>query len=167
MKNTLTILILFLFLSSCTEKQTTQVAENTFVYNSKIYKIVDNELTLIGDLNSDSIRKFQVHQPVKREFGECALDFVKPNAHAELNALYRGNSLYFNFYILGLNDLKEEYYPGGFSIYFQDEFGFIIPRVYFTCAEREKKVQLSTTSKQIILLRVKVFHLNLPKGIKF
>lgn len=115
MKNLFTILILVAFFSGCTENQTTQVAENTFVYNSKIYKIVDNELTIIGDLNSDSIRKFQVHQPVKREFGECTLDFVKPNSHTELNALYRGNSLYFNFYLLGLNDLKEEYEPGLFS----------------------------------------------------
>lgn len=128
MNNTIIYLLssLIIFFYSCSNSDTTQVAENTFVYKSKIYKIVDNELTIIGDLKSDSIRKFQVHQPVKREFGKSDLTFVKEGAFARLDALYRGNSLYFNLYIIGMNDLKENYATGHFIIQFADEFDFII-----------------------------------------
>lgn len=118
--------ILTILFSSCSNSETTQVAENTFVYKKKIYKIVDNELTIIGDLRSDSIRKFQVHQPVIRDFGKSDLSFVKEDAYTKMDALYRGNSLYFNLYILGLNDLRENYGTGHFIIHFEDEFGFTI-----------------------------------------
>ena len=112
--------------TSCSNLETTQVGENTFVYKTKVYKIVDNEVTIIGDLKSDSIRKFQVHQPVKREFGESSLSFVKEGATATLDALYRGNFLYFNLFILDFNDLRTNYTSGEFTIQFADEYGFII-----------------------------------------
>jgi hypothetical protein len=117
---------LIFLLCSCSSSDTTQVAENTFVYKTKVYKIVDNELTIVGDLKSDSIRKFQVRKPIKREFGEYPITYIKAGASCKLNALYRGNILYFNLYIVGLNDLKDDYNPGVFTITFEDEFDFII-----------------------------------------
>ena len=68
--------------TSCSNLETTQVGEKYICLQTKVYKIVDNEVTIIGDLKSDSIRKFQVHQPVKREFGESSLSFVKEGATA-------------------------------------------------------------------------------------
>ena len=115
-----------MLLCSCSNSETTQVAENTFVYKTKIYKIVDNELTIIGDLKSDSIRKFQVLKPAKREFGEYTLSYIKEGANCKLNALYRGNILYFNLYMVGIADLKENYNSGVFTISFEDEFDFKI-----------------------------------------
>ncbi len=123
---TITVVFSILFLTSCSSKETTQVAEGTFVHGSKVYKIVDNELSEIGDLNSDSIRKFQVTEPVKREFGDDDIYFVKDGASVSLDALYRGNTLYYNFYLSGLNDLKDSYESGHFIVQFLDEHGFIL-----------------------------------------
>ncbi len=128
MKNTTFYLLssLIILLYSCSNSGTTQVAENTFVYKTKVYKIVDNEVTIIGDLKSDSIRKFQVQKPIKKDYGKYELDYIKPGSYAKLDALYRGTNLYFNLYILGFNDLKENYASGLFIIRFADEFGFFI-----------------------------------------
>jgi len=128
MKNTTFYLLISLTILfySCSNSDTTQVAENTFVYKTKVYKIVDNEITVIGDLKSDSIRKYQIQKPVKKDFGKDALDYIKPGAYATLDALYRGTNLYFNLHILGFNDLKEKYSTGHFIIRFEDEFGFVI-----------------------------------------
>ena len=117
------LLIIFFCFDS---NRTTQIGDNTFVYKTKVYKIVDNEITVIGDLKSDSIRKFQVQQPIKKEFGKGDLTYVKQGAYATLDALYRGNTLYFNLHIFGINDLKDNYAPGQFTIRFIDEFDFII-----------------------------------------
>lgn len=123
----LIIIGIVILLSFCINfKKTTQIGDNTFIYGHKVYKIVDNELNEIANLNSDSIRKFQVYQPVKREFGKSDLSFVKKGAYGKLEALYRGNILYFNLYILELNDLKDNYTNGNFVIHFEDEYGFII-----------------------------------------
>lgn len=122
----LSVLAVILVISSCSQPQTTQVADGTFVHNQKVYKIVDNELTLIGDLTSDSIREFQVTEPEKREFGEDDINFVKDGASVNLDALYRGTTLYYNFNLSGFNDLKENYNSGHFILQFFDEHGFIL-----------------------------------------
>ena len=122
----LVALLLVASLASCTSNQTTQIAEGVFVHNSKVYKIIDNELSLVGDLKNDSIRKFQVTEPVKREFGDDEINFVKHGASVSLDALYRGSTLYYNFYLTGLNDLKENYESGHFIVKFLDEHNFIL-----------------------------------------
>lgn len=118
----------FLLLSciGCNHSETAMISENTFVYKDKVYQLVDNELTEVGDLNSKQIRKFQVVKPKKKNLGTAGLNYVKPNASADLDALYRGNILYFKLTLIGLNDLKEEYTPGIFTINFKDEYGFIL-----------------------------------------
>lgn len=114
-----------LFLSSCTNNNT-QIAENTFIHGNKIYKIIDNELREIGDLNAVDIKKFEVSKPNQRDLGTASLSFVKSGASTTLKALYRGNFLYYSLQINGLNDLKEKYEAGNLTIEFIDEFGFIL-----------------------------------------
>lgn len=111
---------------SCSNSNTTQIAENTFVYKSKVFKLVDNELTEVANLDAKEIRKFEVLKPTKKDFGNCDLSFVKAGVTAKLNGLYRGNTLYFKLSLFGINDLKETYAPGTFIIHFADEFGFIL-----------------------------------------
>ena len=124
MKNLwLLIPCIILFCSCGKNSDTTQVAEDTFVHKNIVYRIIDNEVTVIGDLKSDSIREFQVIKPVKRDFGQSDLSFVKQGAFATLDASYRGNFLYFNLNIFGLND---NYLTGSVTVRFLDEFGYVI-----------------------------------------
>jgi hypothetical protein len=96
------------------------------VYDTKVYKLIDDELTQVADLNSKTIRKFEVLKPQQKNLGTDTLWFIKPGVEAKVNALYRGNYLYFKLYIEGINDLKENYYPGQFNLEFLDEFGFLL-----------------------------------------
>lgn len=105
---------------------TTQIAENTFVHKEKIYKIIDNELREIGDLNTSEIKKFEVSKPKQRDLGISTLSFVKKGAETSLKALYRGNYLYYSMKLIGINDLRDNYSEGKFTIEFVDEFGFIL-----------------------------------------
>ena len=52
-------LLLSCTLFSCSNNNT-QIAENTFIHNDKVYKIIDNELREIGDLSASNIKKFEV-----------------------------------------------------------------------------------------------------------
>jgi hypothetical protein len=124
------------FLSACSShNDTVQVGENTFVSKNRVYKIIDNEIRIIGDLKSDSIKLFQIIKPVKRNFGNKNLNYIKEGAYANLNALYRGSILYYHLEIEGFNDLKEAYLPGTFTIEFEDEFGFILHSTAVSTAE--------------------------------
>lgn len=126
MKNFYTGLLFISILYSCKSKEATQIAENTFVYNAKVYKIVDNEISFICDLESDTIKKFQVSIPKLQSFGKGDLGYIKENAYTEMEALYRGATLYYKIKIEGLNDLKEDFTPGSLIIEFNDSHGFII-----------------------------------------
>lgn len=121
---TIIILLASVALASCGAPTTTQIAENTFVHKNKIYKMIDNEVTEVGDLTSDSIRSLGVLKPVKKDLGMSTLNYVKRGAAARLNALYRGNYLYYHIIITGINDLKDNFRSGQFTVDFQDEFGF-------------------------------------------
>ena len=118
--------LIAVLLTSCGQNNSTQIAENTFVYKDKVYRLVDNELTEVADLNAKEIRKFEVLKPKQKTLGTHSLSYVKAKATAELDALYRGNILYFKLTINGLSDLKENFSPGKFTIDFEDEFGFIL-----------------------------------------
>ena len=56
MKYCFILLFYITFISSC-KNGATQVGENTFVYENVVYRIVDNELTKIGDLSSKDTAK--------------------------------------------------------------------------------------------------------------
>jgi len=112
--------------SSCNSTPTTMVADNTFVHGSKVYKIIDNEIRELGDLNSDTIKKFQVFKAKTRDFGTQNLTFVKPGAKIALKVLYRGNYLYYSITLLGFNDIKSNYSTGQFTLNFLDDYGFIL-----------------------------------------
>jgi hypothetical protein len=118
--------LLLLYLTGCQNDKATQIAENTFIYKTKVYKLIDNELTEVAELDTKRIRKFEILKPQTKSLGTIALSYVKSGASARLEALYRGNYLYFKLYIEGLNDLKENYSPGKFTIEFVDEFGFFL-----------------------------------------
>jgi hypothetical protein len=123
------LLALGFFLSSCS-RPNTQIGDNTFIHNDKVYKLVDNEIKEIGDLNANNIKKFEVFRPSLRDLGSYSLSYVKTGATATMKTLYRGNNLYYKFFLLGINDLKENYGRGGsFTISFLDEHGF---RLYST-----------------------------------
>jgi hypothetical protein len=115
---------LIVFLMGCQNDKATQIAENTFVFKTKVYKLVDNELTEVADFDTKKIRKFEILKPQTKTLGTISLSYVKSGAIAKLDALYRGNYLYFKLTIEGLNNLKENYAPGKFTIEFVDEFGF-------------------------------------------
>jgi hypothetical protein len=119
------LLLLSCTLFSCSNNNT-QIAENTFIHNDKVYKIIDNELREIGDLSASNIKKFEVLKPKQRDMGEYSLAFVKQGATANLKTLYRGNFLYFSLKLFGLNDLQENFRGGALSIQFRDEYGFIL-----------------------------------------
>ena len=118
--------VLTLLAASCSDQKNTQIAENTFIHGDKIYKLIDNELREIGDLNAREIRKFEVSKPNQRDLGQATLSFVKKGAYTTLKALYRGNYLYYSLKVEGLNDLRDNYQPGRFTVEFVDEFGFIL-----------------------------------------
>ncbi len=113
-------------LCSCQNNETIQIADNTFVHNKKVYKLVDNELTEVADLNAKQIRKFEVLKPQEKTLGTHTLSYISKGVTARVNALYRGNYLYFKLYLEGINDLKDNYYPGTFTLEFVDEFGFLL-----------------------------------------
>ncbi|MFD0765262.1 hypothetical protein ACFQZI_10400 [Mucilaginibacter lutimaris] len=111
-------------IGACTSD--TQIGENTFVHNEKIYRVIDNEVREIGDLSSKEIKQFEVSRPKEKDFGTSSLSFVKPGAYTSLKALYRGNFLYYTLMINGLNDLRENYNGGTITVEFVDEYGFIM-----------------------------------------
>lgn len=134
-KKIITLTLLTGLISGCGVKETTQIAENTFVYKEKVYKIVDNELAMIGDLKSDSIRKFEILKPTQKDLGSADISFVKAGASTKLDALYRGNILYFKLFIIGINDLRDNYSTGMFTINFKDEFDFILHKTEISTNE--------------------------------
>jgi hypothetical protein len=118
------IILITLFagiISACGSKETTQIAENTFVHNEKVFKIVGNEVSQIGDLSTE----IEITKPTKKNLGNSSLSFIKAGAATKLEGLYRGNILYFKLNIIGLNDLRE-YNGGVFTVNFKDEFDFIL-----------------------------------------
>ena len=112
------IIILFALLASCDlpDKNTVRIGENTFIHNEIVYRIIDNEITELGTLKSDTITKSMVLSPRLKNYGSNSLDFVKIGAHTQLTAVYRGDILYFNFRLSGLNDLREKYRDGHLTI---------------------------------------------------
>ncbi len=128
MKKIILISILIAILSSCTggKNDTIQVGENTFVHQEKVFRIIDNEITELGNLEVDTITKSTVLNPKIKNYGTKELDYVKVGASANLKAVYRGDLLYFKMDLEGLNDLRKRYDGGGISINFLDKFGFQI-----------------------------------------
>lgn len=116
------ITLLIGLITSCGNKETTQIAENTFVHNEKVYKIVGNELSQIGDLSSE----FEISKPTKKDLGVADISYIQKGATTKLSTLSRGNFLYFKLYIIGINDLTENYSNGVITINFKDEFDFIL-----------------------------------------
>ena len=117
--------LLITSMGSCSSNDT-QIAENTFIHGHKIYKIIDNELREIGDLNVSDIKKLEISKPHQRDLGTSSLSFVKAGATTSLKALYRGNFLYYTLQLNGLNDLRENYESGELNLEFLDEYGFIL-----------------------------------------
>jgi hypothetical protein len=102
------------------------IGEGIFIYKEKVYKLLNNELLQIGDLKSNSIRKFEISTPKLKYLGVAAIDFVKKGVSVDVSSVYRGNSLYFRLQFVGINDLRENYLPGSFTLEFLDEYGFMI-----------------------------------------
>lgn len=122
----ITTIGLFFVLVGCRNNPTVQIAENTFIHDSKVYKLIDNELTEVADLNTKQIRKFEVLKPKEKNLGRRYLSYIREGVFAKVDALYRGNYLYFKLSLDGINDLKENFLPGKFTLEFIDEFGFLL-----------------------------------------
>ena len=136
----LSLLLITLF-TSCGDikADTIQIGENTFVRKEKVYRIIDNEITELGDFKTDSITKSTVLNPKLKNYGENALDYIRKGANSKLTAVYRGDILYFKMDIEGLNDLREKYYGGGISINFLDEYGF---QIHITSIEMNELIRI-------------------------
>jgi hypothetical protein len=112
--------------SDSTKNNPIPVGENSFVYKDKVYKIINNELLQIGDLKDTAIRKLKISTSELKTLGKSNLDYIKKDAEGSITSVYRGNILYFKLKLFGINDLKEKYLPGVFTIEFIDDFGFTI-----------------------------------------
>ena len=53
------------------------IGENSFVFNEKVYKIINNELLQIGNLNDSSIRKLKISSSELKNLGTSSLSYVK------------------------------------------------------------------------------------------
>ena len=131
--------VVALSFSSCMNEPV-HIADNTFLYKSKVYAMIDNELVELADVNADKVRKFQVTKPQRRSLGESSIDFVKENATVQVEALYRGNILYFKAEWKGIDDMRDNYYPGSYTIDFVDEYGFILHSVNIPTSELVARV---------------------------
>lgn len=128
MKTIYTVLILtiFFFAGCSKHKDAVKIDDNTFVHDSKVYRIVDNEVMQISDLDADNTRKYDALKTLSRDLGKNKLDQIKANATAHLTTLYRNNRMYFRLNISGLNDLLENYERGTFTVQFYDSLAYVI-----------------------------------------
>ena len=126
MKNLSTVI--FLIASACSniKPETIKIGENTFVHEDRVFRIIDNEITELGSLSSDTLSKSAVLDPKLRTFGTHSFGYVKEGASTQLLAVYRGDVLYYRLDLHGLNDLRDNYSGGGLAINLLDEFGFQI-----------------------------------------
>lgn len=124
MKNVIFFSLLVLIVFGCTK--TVQIGENTFVHNRNVYRVIDNEVTKLGSLRSDSISQSIVLNQELKDYGFRSLNYIREDASSNLSAVYRGDVLYFKFELFGLNDLRKKYTGGGVSINFLDKYGFEI-----------------------------------------
>jgi YD repeat-containing protein len=130
-------LVLFpLLFGSCQDAppETTQVGEDTFVHGDHVYRIIGSEIMEVGNLKKDTIAQSSVLKPSREDYGTYELDYVKEGATADLEAIYRGDKLYFKLEIEGMADLISESRnalgsSGGVNIKFLDNEGFQIHRV--------------------------------------
>lgn len=77
MKPQLALALLIIFLIGCNSDKTTQIGENAFVSKSKVYKLIDNELVQVADLDSKNIRKLEILKPQIKTIGNSSLSFIK------------------------------------------------------------------------------------------
>ena len=122
--------LLFSLFPALSCDRTVQVGESTFIYKSKVFRIIDNEIMELGDLENDLINKSDLTLPKLKSYKQYNLDYVKHGAFTELSAVYRGNDLYFKMELKGFNELTEKYFRGGFTLSFADEYGFQIHSTY-------------------------------------
>jgi len=127
-KATFAILPFALLLFSSCNQEAKPINENTFIYGHKVYKVVDNEVREIANLN-DEVRKISISKAEQKNLGRSSLGFVKPGAFSMMQTLYRGNYLYYKIQIDSLNDLKENYVGFGFTLELKDQYGFILNSV--------------------------------------
>lgn len=118
------VLAIFFVSVSCNNSGAIPIADNTFVHNERVYKVIDNEITELANLDNDSISKSEVLNPNLKSYGETSLGFVKQGASAELKAVYRGDQLFYKLRLVGINDLRSSYSSGGLSINLIDEYNF-------------------------------------------
>jgi hypothetical protein len=129
-------------LTSCSDikTETILIGENTFVHQEKVFRIIDNEITELGNLKSESITKSAVLNPKLKDYGTIELDYVlKEGASTDLMAVYRGDVLYFKMDLNGMNDLREKYSGGGLTINFLDEYGF---QLHSTTVEMSELIRI-------------------------
>ena len=122
----ITILLILTAVQFSCRHDTIHIGDNTFVHNEKVYRVIDNQITDLGTLDSDSIVKSIVINSVLRDFGKNTMDYVRKGAYSELRAVYRGDILYFKIGIYGLNDIRERYSGGALIVNLQDTYGFQI-----------------------------------------
>lgn len=100
-----------------------QVGDNAFIHDNKVYKIIDNQITLLQDMDKDTIAKSSILEPKMKMFERDTLNFIKEGARAGLVGVYRGDQFYFTLRINGFDNLREDY-RGSLTINLKDQYGF-------------------------------------------
>jgi len=142
MKRFISVFFIFLTLGliSCSQRDDiVQVGENTFVFKHKVYTIIDKKILLLGDLVKDSINQIQIYKSnifgktsfsnqycTEIEFPKQSLDFIKGGASSKFAFEYRGNEVYFRLSLYGMEDLKENFNSGSFTLNLIDNFKFVL-----------------------------------------
>jgi len=110
MKKLILAVPIIILLVSCSNinTETTQVGENTFVYKEKVFRIIDNEITELGNLKTDTITKSRVLNPELKNYGKNNLDYVENGASSSLTAVYRETSV-----LIARIQLKQSIYEMG------------------------------------------------------
>lgn len=122
MKNLLFIILFGSSIVSCKKSETIPIADNTFVFDNRVYKVIDNEITELANLDEDTISKSL--KPDHKIFDMVSIGFVKKGATTDLSGVYRGDMLFLKMKLEGINDLRENYSGSGISINLKDEYGF-------------------------------------------
>lgn len=141
MKPIVFVLMALGIMTSCSNKRSeaTPIGENTFVYDAKVFRIIDNEVTQLGNLETDSITKTAVLNPILKNYGSIEMDYIREGATSELTAVYRGDMFYFKMELYGLNDLRAKYLSGTLAINFLDEYGF---QIHSTSVDMTELIQI-------------------------
>jgi hypothetical protein len=138
-KNLTWLSFLMIAITSCSSNYT-QIGENTFIHDNKVYRVIGNDVKEVGDMSSSDIQKLSSVKPQLISLKDYTLDFIKRGAYSNIKALSRNGNLYYTFKLYGINDLSDNYLPGRLTVDFIDEYGFVLYSAAISTTEMTKNL---------------------------